>query len=63
MPKRTFLTYNVSSIISNHFPVKYKDPGYPTISIVTDDQLIQRALLDLGVVVNLLLFTVYEKLD
>ena len=33
-----------------------------TISIVIGDQLIQKALLDLRASVNLLLFTLYEKL-
>ena len=36
--------------------------GCPTISIVIDDQLFQRALLDLGASVNLLPFTEYERL-
>ena len=42
--------------------VKYKDPGFPTISIVIGDQLIHRALLNLGVSVNLIPFTEYERL-
>jgi len=36
--------------------------GCPTISIVIDNQNIQRALLNLGASVNLLPFTVYKRL-
>ena len=32
VPKKTFLTEQVSSIIQNKYPVKCKDPGSPTIS-------------------------------
>ena len=42
--------------------MKYKDSGCPTISIVIGDQLIHRALLDLGASVNLIPFTKYERL-
>jgi len=42
--------------------MKYKDSGYPTISIVIGDQLVHRALLDLGASVNLICFTEYERL-
>jgi len=59
VPKRAFLTSNVSSIISNQIPLKCKDPGCPTISIVVT---IHRALLDLGASVNLLPFIVYKRL-
>jgi len=43
--------------------VKYKDPSYPTLSIVIGDQLIHRALLDLGASVNLIPFAEYERLE
>jgi len=62
VPKRAFLTSNVSSIISHQMPLKCKDPGCPTISIVVGNHTIHQALLDLGVSVNLLPFTVYERL-
>ena len=32
VPKKAFLTKQVSSIIQNKYPVKCKDPGSPTIS-------------------------------
>ena len=33
VPKKAFLAAHVSSILSNsNFPIKYKDPGCPTIS-------------------------------
>jgi len=56
------LTLNVSLIISNQVPLKCKDPGCPTISIVVGNHTIHRALLNLGASVNLLPFTVYERL-
>ncbi|XP_074323872.1 uncharacterized protein LOC141660788 [Apium graveolens] len=62
VPKKAFLTFHVSSILSNHIPVKYKDPGYPTISCVIGNTLIDKALLDLGASVNLLPLSVYQAL-
>jgi len=32
MPKKVFLTTNISELLSDPIPVKYKDPGYPTIA-------------------------------
>ena len=62
VPKRAFLTSNVSSIILNQVPLKCQNMGCPTISIVVGNHTIHRALLDLGDSVNLLSFTVYERL-
>ena len=59
VPKKAFLTEQVSSIIQNKYPVKCKDPGSPTISCKIGDRLIQKALLDLGTSVNLLPYSVY----
>jgi len=42
--------------------LKYNDPNWPTISIVTEDQPIHIALLDLGAYANLIPFTKYEML-
>ncbi|PKA48630.1 hypothetical protein AXF42_Ash021039 [Apostasia shenzhenica] len=38
VPKKAFLAYNVSSILSQQILIKYKDPGCPTISIVIGDK-------------------------
>ena len=54
VPKKAFLASNVSSIISCQIPTKYKDLGCPTISVVIGDQIIRKALLDLGA--NLICF-------
>ena len=43
-------------------PVKYKDPESPTISCVIGKIIIDRALLDLEASVNILPYSVYEKL-
>jgi len=60
--RTAFLTSSASFIIFHQIPVKYRDPICPTISIVIWDQLILRALLNLGINVNLLPFTKYERL-
>ena len=62
VPKKAFLTEQVSSIIQSKYPVKCKDPGSPTISCKIGDRFIERALLDLGASVNLLLYLVYLQL-
>ena len=60
--KRAFLTEQVSSIIQCKTPVKYKDPGSPTISVNIGGAYIDKALLDLGASVNLLPYSVYKQL-
>ena len=59
VPKKAFLTEQVSSIIQNKYLVKCKDPRPPTISCRIGDRLIERALLDLGASVNLMPYSVY----
>ena len=58
--KKTFLTEQVSAIIQNNRPPKFKDPGCPTISCVIGNSKIEKALLDLGASLNLLPYSVYE---
>ena len=60
--KKVFLVINISNLLSNQIPVKYKDPDCPTISCTIGQIEINRALLDLGVSINLLLFSVYQQL-
>uniref|UniRef100_A0A2N9GKN7 Retrotransposon gag domain-containing protein n=1 Tax=Fagus sylvatica TaxID=28930 RepID=A0A2N9GKN7_FAGSY len=60
--KKAFLTEQVSAILQCNTPVKYKDPGCPTISCIIGNFNIDRALLDLGASVNLLPYSVYEQL-
>ena len=60
--KKAFLTEQVSSIIQRKTPVKYKDPGSPTISVNIGGTYVDRALLDLGASVNLLPYSVYKQL-
>jgi hypothetical protein len=62
VPKKAFLTEQVSSIIQCKMPIKYKDPGCPTISCMIGVSQIERALLDLGASVNLLPYSVYLQL-
>ncbi|XP_063942447.1 uncharacterized protein LOC135150236 [Daucus carota subsp. sativus] len=62
VPKKAFLTSHISSILSNEIPVKYKDPGCPTISCVIGETFVDKALLDLGASVNLLPYSVYQAL-
>ena len=60
--KKAFLTEQVSSIIQCKTLVKYKDPGSPTISVNIGGTNIDKALLDQGVSVNLLSYSMYKKL-
>ena len=60
--KKAFLTEQVSVIIHSKNPVKYKDPGSPTISVNIGGTCIDKALLDLGASVNLLPYSVYKQL-
>ena len=60
--KKAFLTKQVSAIIQSKNPVKYKDPGSPTISVNIGGNCIDKSLLDLGASVNLLPYSVYKQL-
>ena len=60
--KKAFLTEQVSAIIQCKTPVKYKDPGCPTISVNIGGTCVEKALLDLGASVNLLPYSMYKKL-
>ena len=60
--KKTFLTEQVSSIIQCKYPVKYKDPSCPTISVMIGETCVEKALLDLGASVNSLPYSVYKQL-
>ena len=54
VPKKVFLSTNISELLSNQISVKYKDPGCPTISYTIGQTIINHALLDLGASFNLL---------
>ena len=60
--KKAFLTEHVSAIIQCKTPLKYKDPGCPTISVNIRGTCVEKALLDLGANVNLLPYLVYKQL-
>ena len=60
--KKAFLTEQVSAIIECKTPVKYKDPRCPTISVNIGGISVEKALLDLGVSVNLLPYSMYKQL-
>ena len=60
--EKAFLTEQVSAIIQSKNPVKYKDPGSPTISVNIGGTCIDKSLLDLGASVNLLQYSVYKQL-
>ena len=61
MDKKAFLTEQVSVIIQCKTPVKYKDPGCPTILVNIGGTCIEKALLNLGASVNLLPYLVYKQ--
>ncbi|RVW82153.1 putative mitochondrial protein [Vitis vinifera] len=60
--KKAFLTEQVSAILQCKSPLKYKDPGSPTISVMIGGKVVEKALLDLGASVNLLPYFVYKQL-
>jgi hypothetical protein len=62
VPKKAYLTEQVSSILQCKLPIKYKDLGCPTISCMIGVNQIERALLDLRASVNLLPYSVYLQL-
>ena len=62
VPKKVFQTDNVDSILTNSMPMKYKEPGCPTISCIIGKTVIDEALLDLDSVVNLLSMS-YQQLE
>jgi len=61
--EKAFLAEQVSVILQNNNALKYKDPGYPTISYFIGEHKIERALLDLGASVNLLSYSVFQSLN
>jgi hypothetical protein len=62
VPKKAFMTEQVSAILQCKLNLKYKDPGCPTITCMIGVNQIERALLDLGASVNLLPYLVYLQL-
>ena len=60
--RKAFLIEQVSSIIECKTLVKYRDPGSPTISVNIGGICINKALLDLGVSVNVLPYSMYKQL-
>ncbi|RVW79468.1 Transposon Ty3-G Gag-Pol polyprotein [Vitis vinifera] len=60
--EKAFLTEQVSAILQYKSPLKYKDPGSPTISVMIGGKVVEKALLDLGASVNLLPYSVYKQL-
>jgi len=57
--KKAFLAKQVSVILQNNNALKYKDPGCPTISCFIGEHKIEKALLVLGVSVNLLPYLIF----
>jgi hypothetical protein len=62
VPKKAFMTEQVSAILQCKLPLKYKDPRCPTITCMIGVSQIERSLLDLGASVNLLPYSVCLQL-
>jgi hypothetical protein len=62
VPKKAFMAEQVSAILQCKLPLKYNDPGCPTITCMIGVSQIERVLLDLGASVNLLPYSVYLQL-
>ena len=60
--KKAFLIEQVNAVIQCKTPIKYKDPGCPTISVNIGGTCVDKALLDLGASVNLLPYSVYKQM-
>ncbi|XP_062113674.1 uncharacterized protein LOC133824717 [Humulus lupulus] len=60
--KTAFLTEQLSAVIEQKTPPKYKDPGCSTISCQIGTHEFSQALLDLGASVNLMPYSVYSQL-
>ena len=60
--KDAFMTEQSTSFIQNNWPLKYKELGSPTISIVVGNSKLGHALVDFGASVNLLPYSVYVEL-
>ena len=61
--KKAFLTEQVNAIIQCKTPLKYKDLGFPTISVNIGGTYVEKALLVLGASVNLLPYSMYKQLS
>jgi hypothetical protein len=61
-PEKILLTIQVSSLIQHTVAPKIKDPGSPTISCITGDHAIEKALLDSCTGVKLLPYSIYVQL-
>ncbi|XP_022860186.1 uncharacterized protein LOC111380781 [Olea europaea var. sylvestris] len=57
--KTTFLTKHVSTVFEKNIPLKYKDPGCPTVSCIIGNHEISQAFLDLGASVNIMPYDTY----
>ena len=62
LKKKALLTEQVSAIIQCKTPIKYKDPGCPTISVNIGNTFVKREFLDSGASVNLFPYLVYKQL-
>ncbi|XP_035551096.1 uncharacterized protein LOC108995832 [Juglans regia] len=60
--KTAFLIEQVSALIEQRIPPKYKDPGCPTIVCSIGNHEFGQALLDLGASVNLMPYSIYLRL-
>ncbi|XP_021739729.1 uncharacterized protein LOC110706130 [Chenopodium quinoa] len=57
------LTANCSAIISNKLPTKLKDPGSFSITCSINGVEFEKALCDLGAIVSLMPYSIYQKLS
>lgn len=55
VPKKLYLAFNISKILSNSMPMKYKKYGHHTMSCTIENIFVDKCLADLRASVNLLL--------
>lgn len=57
--KKVFLPANIFNILSWSVSVKYKDHESPTVICTIGSIVIEKTLLDLGIIINFLPYSVY----
>ncbi|CAL2238234.1 unnamed protein product [Prunus armeniaca] len=60
--EKVMVSENVSAVLQRKLPPKLKDPGSFSINITIGDKLVEKAMLDLGVSINLMPYSVYLQL-
>ncbi|XP_008222434.1 PREDICTED: uncharacterized protein LOC103322307 [Prunus mume] len=61
--EKVMVSENVSAVLQRKLSLKLKDPGSFSINITIGDNLVEKAMLNLGASINLMPYSVYLQLD